>query len=71
MEIYSPKKFQQASFKNNQQVKENHKPKKGETMVTAENKLTEEDESRETLSERMKRVFYERLNKFFQYEEVS
>lgn len=71
MEIYSPKKFQTASFKNNsEQVQRDH-PQKGGNRIGIETNKKEKRDDDETISERMKRIFYERLKAFFEYEEVS
>jgi hypothetical protein len=67
MEIYSPKKFGQVSFSDNRQQPGREEPRR--KAVKAEPKKS--DEERETVGERMKRVFYERLRAFFEYEEVS
>lgn len=67
MEIYSPKKFGQVSFNENRQQPGRKEP----ARKTSQTKPVEADEERETMGERMKRVFYERLRAFFEYEEVS
>ena len=67
MEIYSPKKFGQVSFSENRQQPGREEPRR--KSVKPEPK--EADDDRESMGERMKRVFYERLRAFFEYEEVS
>jgi hypothetical protein len=71
MEIYSPKKFQSGSFKNNSQVKPTDRPGRGDDAKKVESREKVAHENGETMTERMKRVFYERLRAFFEYEEAS
>jgi|WetSurMetagenome_2_1015567.scaffolds.fasta_scaffold479128_1 hypothetical protein len=74
MEVYSPKKFKSASFSKNEiniSSKPDQEIKESIRFVRVEKAVKSKEESRgETMNEWMKRVFYERLRAFFEYEEV-
>jgi hypothetical protein len=74
MEVYSPKKFKSASFSKNE-ITINHKSdnvsKEPIRFVKNEKQSENDEDSRgEKMNDWMKRVFYERLKAFFEYEEV-
>lgn len=71
MEIYSPKKFQPASFCKNEKVVDKSPKQNNHEIIRFSSKKKPEKVSGEGIGERMKRVFYERLKAFFEYEEVS
>jgi hypothetical protein len=74
MEVYSPKKFKSASFSKNEitiNPKTEQEIKESIRFVKVAKPVKSKEESRgETMNEWMKRVFYERLRAFFEYEEV-
>lgn len=74
MEIYSPKKFQSASFSNNTLVKKESRPIEDPDIAKVKIEprvIKKATVVTESLPDRMRRVFYERLRAFFEYEEVS
>lgn len=69
MEIYSPKKFRPNDGQRNE-----YRPtvyREARRDESNEIRSGEKDKTQESLAERMKRIFYERLRAFFEYEEVS
>lgn len=68
MEIYSPKKFQAASFAENKRVPSVKPP---ESVPENRDIIKNVSRESESVGERMRRVFYERLRAFFEYEEVT
>ncbi len=68
MEIYSPKKFQTASFAENK-ARPGVEPK--ESVPQSRDVIKKVSREQEPAGEWMRRVFYERLRAFFEYEEVT